>query len=121
MKFSKFREFRISNYEIERTVEQMRKYLAVDLLFSLRELFTGLSRLKFEENFDAFKTTVTVPSGGADFAIRNELSEAPTGKIILRDGGASTVVDGDTTWTSDYVYLKNTGGSDVTVTVVFFK
>ena len=119
MKFSKFREFRL----VTATIESVVKYLSVDLVFSLRELYTGLSRLDFTENFQSFKVVVELPLGGGDVAIRNQLSPiVPTGKIILRDGGGNTIVDGNTDWNEDYVYLKNTSGTtDYEVTVVFFK
>ena len=113
MKFSKFREFRPGN--------EVSKYLGVDLVFTLRELFTGLSRLNFNNNFQSFETEVTVPAG-SELAIRNELGEVPSGKIILRDGGSNQVVDGDTAWDDNFVYLKNLDGSnDVTVKVVFLR
>jgi hypothetical protein len=116
MKFSKFREFRLQLATLENVI----KYLAVDLVFSLRELYTGLSRLNFVENFESFKVTVTVPAS-SELAIRNQLPETPTGKIILRDGGSNSVVDGSTAWNSNFVYLQNLSGSPVTVTAVFFK
>ena len=96
-------------------------YLETDLAYTLKDLARGLlNRLNFDDNFNAFTAEITVPSGGADLAIRNRLDRTPVGKIIVRDGGANTVVDGDTAWSNDFVYLKNTGGSDVTVTVVFY-
>lgn len=118
MKFSKFREFR----DLSGGIGEVVKYLTVDLVFSLRELYTGLSRLDFTENFEAFEVTVTVPAN-SELAIRNQLDPVvPTGKIILRDGARAGVLDGDTAWTKDYVYLKNTDATnDITVTVVFFK
>lgn len=121
MKFSKFREFR----DLSGGIGEVVKYLTVDLVFSLRELYTGLSRLDFTENFEAFEVTVTVPAATSpvtNLAIRNQLDPViPTGKIILRDGGSNGVVDGTLAWTKDYVYLQNLDASDVTVTVVFFK
>ena len=117
MKFSKFREFRL----VTATLDSVIKYLTVDLVFSLRELYTGLSRLDLEENFNAFKVSVTVPAS-SELAIRNQIGpDVPTGKIMLKDGSSSSVVDGDTDWNANFVYLKNTSGSDVDVTVVFLR
>ena len=116
MKFSKFREFRLQVADLNSII----KYLTVDLVFSLRELYTGLSRLSFTENFEAFEVTVTV-GATSELPIRNQLAETPRGKILLRDGASNSVVDGDTAWNSNFVYLKNTSGSAVTVTAVFFK
>lgn len=116
MIFSKFREFRLQIASLDSVI----KYLSVDLVFSLRELYTGLSRLSFADNFQSFQVTLIIPAS-SEIPIRNRLPEVPSGKIILKDGGSSSVVDGDTPWDLNFVYLKNTSGSEVTVSVVFFK
>lgn len=126
MKFTAFKEFK-REYQSggERSLtDRIISYLTVDMATTLRELQHGLTRLRFADNFDSFIVDVTVPTGGTDFAIRNRLrsGQIPTHRIILRGGsGSESVVDGDTDWTKDFVYLKNTGGSDVAVTVGFFR
>lgn len=110
MKFPKFREFRNQD-----TVE---KYLSVDLSYTFKELFTGLLKLNFGDNFDCFVVTATVPASG-EVAIRNELGKVPIGKIIIRDGGSNQIVDGDTEWNQNFVYLKNLSATQRTVTAVF--
>lgn len=120
MKFMAFKEFRGF---LDSTAKDVIEYLSKDLRKILRELQIGLTRLKFTDNFDAFKVEVTIPAG-EELAIRNELrsGEIPTEKIILRGkSGAESVTDGDTEWTRNFVYLKNQGASDATVTVVFLR
>ena len=98
-----------------------------DLLDSLRELSSGLNRLTFLDNFSSFRTTVTDLAAGDEIRIGNKIRE--NGKLIVptdhfisrRNEGAETIVDGDTAWTSENVYLKNTGASSATFTVIFFR
>ena len=116
MKFSKLREFRQDGVSL---IADVRNYLMVDLVFSLRELYNGLTKLSFDDNFNSFTVSVTVPAT-SELPIRNQLDRIPTGKIILRDGASNAVVDGATAWTRDFVYIQNTSGSAVDVTVVFF-
>ena len=117
MKFSSFKEFRGA------ATDAVSQFLRVDITKTLRELAGGLTRLRFTDNFEAFEVEVTIPAT-SEVPIRNELKSKtiPTQRLIVRGGsGAENVVDGDTQWTRDFVYLQNTGGSEVTVTVVFLK
>lgn len=126
MKFPSFREYKgnlLENSENAAVlVLDVVRYLSIDLVKGMRELTNGLSKLTFDQNFESFETTVTIPAS-SELAIRNELrGVVPTKRLIVRGGtGAYSVVDGDTAWTTDYVYMKNTSGSSVTVTLVFLK
>lgn len=117
MKFTAFKEFKDL---LGTDIESVKRYLVKDLKVLLRELQGGLTKLSFEDNFKSFTTTVTIPAS-SELAIRNELrTEIPTKRIIVRGGaGSQDVVDGDTTWNRNFVYLKNTTGSPVTLTVLF--
>jgi hypothetical protein len=119
MKFGSFKEYR----RITGTLEEVVEYLKTDLTRALKDLTVGLTRLKVVDNFDSFETTVTILAG-QEVAIRNALPsrEIPTKRIIVKGGtGAQDIVDGDTAWTIDYVYLKNLGLTDVQVTVLFLR
>ena len=87
------------------------------------ELLFGLTRLSFEDNFDAFiKKDLTI-AAGAEAEIANGLPtrRIPAYYIILRQTGDSRVIDGTVTdWSRDAVYLSNVGSNEVTITVVFF-
>ena len=120
MKFSSFKEFRQA---ISSTIEDVVSYLNTDITKIIRELNIGLTRLNLSDNFESFVKTVTIPAT-SELAIRNELQggRIPSHWIKLRsDTGGIDVVDGDAVWNANYVYLKNTGASSATVTVVFLK
>lgn len=112
MKFPRFREFRSGSMEA---------YLGRDLAYNLRELFTGLRRLTFTDNFDAFIVDVTIASG-AEVTLANELTDIPRGKIVIRDyGNAGFIADGDTEWTRAQLSLKNIGATETRAQVLFFR
>lgn len=117
MKFPRLREYRGLDTE-----ELFLKYLRTDLLKTLRELTTGLSRLTLLENFESFLASDVEIGAGVEVKIRHTIGVTPSQRIIVRGGtGAQNIVDGDTNWDSNYVYLKNTGASSVTVSVVFLR
>lgn len=113
-KFSGFRLFKLGT-----TLESVVTYLSSGLNQSLRELQAGLQGLSFADNFDSFEVTVVIPAT-SELQIRNQLPVRPSKRIIVRSNSA-TVVDGDTAWSADYVYLKNTGATSATITVVFLR
>lgn len=118
MKFS-FKEFR--EVLAEASEKTVTNYLQYDLAKALRDLASGLRRLTFAENFESFEVTTTI-AGSTEVRIRNELrTKIPTGKLIIRGGTNSHLVtDGDEEWDFNYVTLKNSHASALTVTVVFF-
>ena len=87
----------------------------------LKSLSSGLNKLTFGENFNTFKTEVTIPAT-TELAIRNELRDViPSEYFISRQTGNGLITDGTTEWTSDYLYLYNNGAVSATITVRFFK
>lgn len=86
------------------------------------ELSWGITRLTFIDNFESFIVEKTF-SAGEELAIRNEIknNKIPKYYIVLRQDAEGQIVDGATEWTSDQVYLKNTGSGSVTATIVFLK
>jgi hypothetical protein len=120
MIFSAFKEFKL---EVMKNWQDAAAYLQNELGATLRELRVGLYRLRFDENFTCFVTTVTIPAG-EELAIRNQLKDSsiPSWWLRLRtDEPGLLVCDGPTVWTNQYVYLKNTSASTAVVTVAFFK
>lgn len=118
MKFSNFAEFKTS---AALSLQQVALYLSKELASCVRELRNGLSKLDLNNNFESFEWTGTI-AASSEQAIRNQFRDGiiPTKRLIVRATG-NGVVDGDTEWTVDYVYLKNTVASAVTVTVIFLK
>jgi hypothetical protein len=118
MKFPVFRELRVfrqSRLELQDIVD----YLSTSMAKNLRELFTGLTKLSFADNFESFTATTTI-AAGTEVPIRNELNAVPTGKIIVKADN-NAVVDGDADNDENFVYLKNPSGSSAEVTVIWFK
>ena len=106
MKFLEFKEFR-------GMANDVLSYLRFDLKKTLKELQTGLARLTLTDNFEAFSVEVTI-GAGAELEIRNRLrsGKIPSQRIFVR-GNSKDIVDGDTEWNQNFVYLKNTGaGAD---------
>jgi hypothetical protein len=114
------KEFREVLTEV--TPKALSNYLSGELAKSLRDLQGAFRKLTLADNFESFEVTVTI-AAGAEQPIRNELRKVvPTKRLVVRGGENShLVVDGPTTWTQDYVYLKNFHASALTVTVVFFR
>jgi len=101
------------------TLDDALNYLSVDLANSLRDLTTGLGRLKLLDNFEGFEAQVSFPGAG-EVAIRHNLGFVPSQRIIVR-ATASDIVDGDTAWSTSFVYLKKTGSGSATATVIFLR
>ena len=90
------------------------------------ELIMGLKRLDFNNNFESFEVTVTVPDQtevSGDYKIRNQMDPAiPSKMLIMKQTGNALVTAGTTSWSQDYVYIRNHSTTiDAVVTIVFFK
>lgn len=116
MKFPNFREFSGNS-------EELTKWIKEELTIWLKELTNGFKKLNFADNFDTFEVQLTI-AASTELPIRNQLRSGliPTKWFIIRgDQYSINVADGPTSWTSSYVYLKNYGGSDTTLTVLFMR
>lgn len=119
MRFFGFKEFR---QLVQPTIESIGYYLTVDLTTSMRELANGLTKLNFRDNFESFEVEVEIVAGG-EVEIRNELQGAiPSERLIVRGNeGSKDIVDGDTEWNLNFVYLKNVGAATAQAKIIFFK
>ena len=86
----------------------------------IRDLNTGLSRLKLGENFESNTRTVTIASA-AELKIPHNLGAIPSGYLILRRSSNAVISDGGTAWDENNIYLTNNGASSVTLTIVILK
>lgn len=91
-----------------------------EIQLALQDLFVGINRLNFEDNFDSFTWTGPVEAG-TEVTIPNKLSSIPTKYLVVRNNFGEPIGDGIKPWTSDFVYLKNYGGGNATITVVFMR
>lgn len=118
MRFSNFKEFKESlGVDFNKVVT----FLKEDFSAMMRELRIGLTKLSMEDNFESFTVEVTI-AASTESAIRNRFRDGtiPSKRIIVRSTG-SGLVDGDTEWSKDFVYLKNSGAASLTATVIFLK
>jgi len=119
MNFAALKEFRKT---LATDLKSVSDYLANELSFTIRELRAGLQKLSFQDNFENFQEVLTIPVS-SEVTITNQLNSIPSGYLILKsDLGGLSVCIGDTSWTLERVYLKNTSATDVAnITVRFFK
>ena len=102
------------------------KYIVVDLWSWLRDLSTGLLKINFKENFQSFTVENIVMRAGIEVSISNEFRRSypgliPSGRIIIRQQGDANIIDGETKWTQNHVYLFNPSSNDAVISVIFFK
>lgn len=101
------------------------KYLEIDLWSWLREMTTAITKINFNENFQSFIVTDVSIKAGTEVAIPNQFKNrypgvVPTGRIITRQKGDANIIDGNTEWNSNTVYLRNPSSNDAVVSVLFF-
>ena len=103
-----------------KTLEDITSWINDELNSVMREVFIGLNRLRFQENFDSFEVEVTLlPT--EERQISHPFREMPTGYIIYKQVGNGVIDAGVTPWTNQVVYLRNNSASEnVTVKAIFF-
>ena len=106
--------------------ESLFKYLEVDLWSWLKALSTGILKIDFQQNFQAFMVSNVRILAGQEIAIPNQFRASypgtiPTMRIIVRQQGDANIIDGPTTWSATHLYLLNPSLNDATVSVLFFK
>jgi hypothetical protein len=103
------------------------KYIEVDLWGWLRMLAVNLLKINFRDNFQGFYAEDVLIPAATEKSIANQFKNIypggiPSGRIITRQKGDALIIDGNTPWTEQFVYLTNTSPvSDALITVFFFK
>ena len=102
------------------------KYLETDLWTWLRDATAAFTRINFQDNFQSFIAKDVYIPANKEVAIQNQFKNRypgliPDGRIIIRQSGKAVVIDGDSKWTADQLFLKNASSLDTTVSVLFFK
>ena len=114
MNFRGFRIYRGTN------TKDATKFLQGDLASTLKDLFSGLTKLNFLDNFQSFEVVVKLQVG-VQAPISNKLGSAvPTKFIVVRNSTTSVIVQGDV-WNSERVSVINRGPLDTTATIVFMR
>ena len=114
MKFQRLRKF------VGQDLSQITKYVGVDLHKFTSDLFAGLTKLTFSDNFESFDADLTL-SSGSSVAIPNQLKTPAIDWWPVRITGDNRLVESGTAWTKDFAYLKNAGATTITATVRFVK
>lgn len=114
MRFSGFKIFRSGS-----TIDEVIQYLGVDLANSLRDLATGINKLKLTENFEGFQATFEF-SGIEEKAFRHNVGFIPSQRIIVR-ASSPDICDGVTPWSRDFVYMRKTGAGAGSATILFLR
>lgn len=91
-----------------------------DLKQLIRHLSAGFRRLDFIDNFESFEVILVI-SAGSELKFRNQLNFVPSRAILVKQKGNGLVTQGDTPWTKDFLYMKNHGAQEVTVTYIFMR
>ena len=76
-----------------------------------------LKFLSFRSNFDGYIPTVKILASST-LQIPHFLGVIPKYRILLRQEGNGLITDVPTSWTTDYITLKNNGTEDVTISVL---
>lgn len=93
---------------------------ARDLTDLAKKLAHGLVRLRFEDNMESQKEIgLTIASSGT-LTIGNKLTFIPSQYIITSQEGNGLITKTGV-WTNKFLYLKNNGAEDVTITVIFMR
>lgn len=102
------------------------KYVEIDLWSWLKELSIGLLKIDFNQNFQSFIVeNISIPAA-TEVSIPNQFRTAapgtiPRNRIITRQIGDANIIDGNTSWNENHVYLRNPSANDAVISVIFFK
>lgn len=105
---------------VGKDIKDILKFLTGELHATLKDLFVGLERLSFEDNFQSFEATVKI-AVGQDLPIPNKLPVAPSKMIIISQTGNAVIKKGAKKWDGSTVSIRSYGPTDVTVTVLFMR
>lgn len=97
------------------------KYLFTDLFSWLINIFSGLQRLSFTDNFDSLLVQNLVIGAGDTAIITNSLRRIPSYRIIVRHSGAADSLITDGEWDINFLRLINNGTGSATISVIFFR
>lgn len=118
MKFKEIQRF------VGGTTKDILRFIRQELQSNLKNLYVGLNKLNFTDNFDGFVYEGTI-AAATTVTITNPLGQIPFHRVILRleakSAGTIAIDDSETAWTSDAVYLRNQGTASVLVRAIFIR
>lgn len=101
------------------------QFIEVQLWSWLRDLANSLLKIDFIQNFQSFEVTNLKIPANTEVAITNQFSlsypgRIPSKRIITRQQGNAIIIDGNTVWTQNQLFLRNVSSNDATISVIFF-
>lgn len=91
-----------------------------ELNAGFRDLFIGLRRLSFEDNFESFEYTGEI-AATTEISVPNQFSFIPSRYLILDTTGGAIVGRGPTAWDKDRLFIKNYSASATVAKIVFMR
>jgi hypothetical protein len=91
-----------------------------ELNAGIRELFIGLRRLSFEDNFESFEYTGSI-AATTEISVQNKFSFIPSRYLVVDTTSGAVVGRGPTAWTSDRLFIKNYSASATVAKIVFMR
>lgn len=89
---------------------------------ALRDLFQGLGKLSFGDNFEAIEFSGIKISSGSTYKFSNSLPFIPTRWILTSNSKGMGISDeGKGDWTLSQLSLKNVGASETIISVIFMR
>lgn len=89
---------------------------------SLQDLFTGLSKLSFSDNFDSFFAEDISFSATTTVAIPNQLKTKELIWFPVRITGDARLIEvSSSPFTSEQVYIRNASSTATVATIVFMR
>lgn len=107
---------KVSNTDVGNlsSYEQLQRFSAN--LF--REIRTVVNNgITFTDNFNAKVVSVSFATANEEVRIEHNLGRIPTGYLLLQTSAATTLYDGVSPNTVDYVFIRASGVADTTVMV----
>jgi len=89
---------------------------------ALRDLYTGLGKLSFSDNFESFEVLNVTLAAGETKSFQNNLNFIPSKYIISRNSAGMAIADnGFSNWSLSQVTLKNIGASSTIISAIFLR
>jgi len=91
-----------------------------ELNAGFRDLFIGLRRLSFEDNFESFEYTGSI-AATTEISVPNKFSFIPSRYLVGDTTGGAVVGRGPTAWTSSQLFIKNYSATATVARIVFMR
>lgn len=105
---------------LKRMTEDLENKLVKYYNTLIDELNVGLSRLTFEDNFNAQIVEITLPAN-TEREVSHSLKVRPKYKIVLKQRGNGVIEDSTKSWDDKRIWLVNNSGNEITATIAILR